>query len=440
VPRRVVSLLLLALAGACASSAPPPRDAAPAPPDAASPLPDATLDPDLPPPDPILDTLTVRPAGDRTLLHMDCTINAAGAGMVAWRETDGEGKHQVWVSRLAHDTGWQPPLSLGPRATSELDRVSVTMDAKGRALLVWNEADGAAAGVVSARFDPATGWAPPARIGPGWVLTLAGDPGGSAAAFGVFEGLPPTLLRYTPAAGWTGDVTLALPRAGFFFASPLGRGALLWNQHGAAGDELYASDYAAGVWSAPLRLQEALPFDHPLPSVNATLAGDGSGLVAWNRGGELEGELWASATSAPGGWETPHRLSTGSAPLWTTTVLVKGQDGLVQWEAGMPPRREVWVALRAGGQWQDGTRLGEGSEFVTAALGGSGNAVVAWSTSRRVYARHHTLARGWGPTRAAIGDNGGLTRLCGGLDGAGRGWLLWISGSPMTLRAAAIEP
>src|SRR5438128_1502954 len=60
-------------------------------------------------PDPVLTPVMIRPGGERTLHHLDCTINAAGDGMALWRETDFDGKHQVWTTRLPGEGGgWAP--------------------------------------------------------------------------------------------------------------------------------------------------------------------------------------------------------------------------------------------------------------------------------------------------------------------------------------------
>jgi hypothetical protein len=37
-----------------------------------------------------------------------------------------------------------------------------------------------------------------------------------------------------------------------------------------------------------------------------------------------------------------------------------------------------------------------------------------------------------------VGDNGGVADLCALIDEQGRGWIVWISGSPQVLRVAAI--
>ena len=134
-----------------------------------------------------------------------------------------------------------------------------------------------------------------------------------------------------------------------------------------------------------------------------------------------------------------HLLGDGDAPLWTTTPLaLDGGGAMVSWETGMPPLRKVWTALRRMGQWQDSMLMAEGAEADTAALSPSGNALVAWSTAHRVYGRYHSLGRGWGPAQLALGDNGGVSDLCAFIGGQGRGWILWINGGPMRLRAAPI--
>jgi hypothetical protein len=390
------------------------------------------------PPPQLLDTVMLRPASERSLQHLECAGNASSGGVAIWRETDGDGKHGVWASHVANDQ-WQPAASLGGRPTADLNRTGVTVDSEGRALAVWNESDGPAAGVVGTRFLPDTGWAAPARIGAGWVLTMVGDAAGDAVAFGVLEGSPPTLLRYSPAVGWMEEANLKVPQPGFFFASPTGRGVMFWNQADAGWAALMASEYVGGVWSPAMTVQDARPFDHPLPSVNAALAADGSGLVVWNRGGELQGELWASGRTQFDLWQVPHQLSSGDAPLWTTTVLAQEEGGaLVTWETGMPPGRKIWAATRRTNLWGETVNLGEGSEMVTGALAASGEALVVWSTPSRVYSRRYRPARGWSLARLASGNNGGVADLCAFIDDRGRGWAVWISGGPQVLRAALI--
>jgi len=434
------ALLALALVPACGSST-PAADAAPAAdtsaPDVA-PVVDSAADltADVAP-QPLVDTVTIRPPSDRSLQHLECAGNGAGEGMAIWRETDGD-KHQIWTSRLTAGQ-WLPAQSLGERPTADLNRTGVNVDAQGRAVAVWNESDGPAAGVVGTRFVPATGWTAPERIGAGWVLTLVGDGAGDAVAFGVLEGTTPTLLRYSPASGWAAD-PIKVERQGFFFASPVGRGVMFWNQAGVVGSALMASEYGAGVWSPTLRVQDEVPFDHPLPSVNAALAADGTGLVVWNRGGELQGDLWAAGRTEAALWQVPHRLSSGEAPLWTTTVVAQEQGGaLVTWETGMPPGRKIWAAPRRSGLWGESVNLGEGSETVTGALAASGEALVAWATPSRVYARRYRPARGWSLARLASGNNGGVADLCAFIDDQGSGWAVWISGGPQVLRAAQFQ-
>jgi hypothetical protein len=442
------SLLVFTLAGLACGSAEkrPAADAATA---LATDGPAADATPDAAPAEaapaaPTLNTVTLRPGDDKSLQHLECAMNAAGEAVAVWKESDADGKLQVWAAQLPREQGaWRPLVRLGARPTSDLDRVSATVDGEGRALAVWNELDGADAGVVAARFLPATGWEPPKRISPGWVLSLVGSGSGEATAWSALEGTPPTLVRFAPATGWQADSAFQVPRPGFFFASPLGRGVHLWNQPAAAtpgAHELLLVEYGAGgAWTAPARLQEALPFDHPFPMINGAIARDGSGVVIWNRGGEAQGELWSSVSAQPGAWQPPHRLAGGEAPLWNTTLLARdGGDVLAAWESGSPPRRKVWAALRTAGHWHPAVVLGDGSELVTGALGAAGSAVVAWATPHRVYARRHTAGSGWGPPLLAQGQNGGVADLCAGIDEKGRGWILWINGGPQMLRAAPV--
>jgi hypothetical protein len=423
----------------------------------AQPTPDAAIA-DIGPSDaspadvpPDTDDLTVpatilRPGGERSLQHLDCMVNPDGEGIAVWRETERDGTPQIWASHLTRSRlAWEAPRQLGVRTAAEIDRISVAIDRNGRALAVWNETGGAEDGVVGVFFKADTGWTDPARVAPGWFLSLVSHPDGQATAFGVLEGTPTTLLRFLPATGWQVDDALKVDRPGFFFASPLGNAVQFWNvpATAASNHELMLSEYAAGTWTPPTRLQEPQPFDHPFPMVNAALATDGSGLAIWNRGGEAQGELWASARNASG-WAPPHRLKDGESALWTTTVLISdGGNGLIVWETGNPPKRKIWSALHLDQAFQPASMLGEGSELVTGAVAkvGSGTtAVVAWSTIGNVILRRWSPTTGWEPAKAASGRNGGVADLCATLDAQGRARALWISGSPQTVKTAQWPP
>jgi hypothetical protein len=430
------------LLGACASSA----RGTPGPADAGGPSPaaDAPLAPTAGPP---LAPVSIRVGEGRALQHLGCAIAGAGDGVVVWREKDREERSAVWVSQLvANRAGWQPAQPLRAPGAVEIDGVAAAVDEQGRALAVWNEFDGTTGLVSGARFAPEGGagssprWSSPAPLAVGWILNLVGGPAGEAAAYGILEGASmPTLLRHSPDRGWEPDSGLATARAGFFFADPRGRGLLIWNQPAAPGAQevLAARHPFRGSWSDPTRVQEGRAFDHPLPSVNAALAADGSGLVVWNRGGDLQGELWAAVTDADGGWEAPHRLADGEAPLWTTTPLwTVGGEALVIWETGNPPRRKVWAARRRGGAWQPSVVLGQGSEIATGALSPSGEALVSWSTPGGLQARRSAPAGAWGPPSVAGSGAEGIADLCAGIDADGRAWMIWIGSSPQVVRAA----
>jgi hypothetical protein len=409
-----------------------------APPDAGG----ASVDAD----DLTIPAILIRPGGERSVQHLDCVANTAGEAIAVWRETERDGTPQVWTSHLAPGSNdWETPRQLGVRTAPEIDRIGVALDREGRGLVVWNESGGSEDGVIGAFFTSTTGWTFPARVAPGWILSLVSHPDGHATAYGVLEGIPTTLLRYAPASGWQVDTALRMERPGFFFASPRGSGALFWNQPATTPTpELMLSEYAAGAWTAPARLQEPTPFDHPFPMINAALASDGAGLAIWNRGGEPQGDLWASARDAAG-WSAPHRLKAGESALWNTTVLInEGGNGLMVWETGNPPRRKIWSALFERHAFQAATMLGEGSEWVTGALTSAGpdaSAVVAWSTIGNVILRHFDpRVNTWTAAKAASGRNGGVADLCATIDGDNRARALWISGSPQTVKATLLAP
>jgi hypothetical protein len=402
--------------------------------DAAAPTADAAPDEAMHAP---LAAVLVRPSGERTLHHLDCALNRAGAGVAVWRETDFDFKSTVWASRFAG--AWQPSERLGARPATQIEGPVAALDGEGRGLAVWNESEVMDAGVFAARLLPATGWAAPARISPRWILSLAGSAAGEAAAFGAGDAKSATLLRFTPSAGWADEVVRLDPE-GSFFASPLGHGLLVWNQPAAGGREVYTSDSLGGAWAAPVRLQDARAFDNPLPILNAALAPDGSTILIWNRGGEVTGQLWGAGRSADGAWEPPHLLADGEAALWTTDVVAAdGGGGVAVWETGDSPERKVWAALHDASGWRPAVRMGDRSEVTAAALGAGGSAVVAWASPGRLYGRHYDPVAGWGAVAAGLDTNAGVASLCAAVDGAGHGWLVWVGESPQVVHAAPLD-
>ena len=92
----------------------------------------------------------------------DVAIDQQGRAMAVWRQFDGSAI-SIWASRYVPGEGWEPPIPIEENA-GEGVRPAVAMDARGNAVAVWLQFDGAYDSVWANRYQVGEGWAKPTLI------------------------------------------------------------------------------------------------------------------------------------------------------------------------------------------------------------------------------------------------------------------------------------
>ncbi len=80
-----------------------------------------------------------------------------GNAMVVWDQYDGR-NNNVWVNRYHKETGWSGAELLDIENAGGAFNPKISIDKKGRALVVWNQSDGDRMNIWSNRYLPASGW------------------------------------------------------------------------------------------------------------------------------------------------------------------------------------------------------------------------------------------------------------------------------------------
>ena len=181
-----------------------------------------------------------------------------------------------------------------------------------------------------------------------------------------------------------------------------GRGVVVWS-------ELGDGVRVGSTEDPPTTMASLLDAAPAAPQVSAAVAGDGTALAAWSRGGQL---VVATRSGSSGAWSRPTPLG----PAADVTVarplqLVRDAGGatIVWLEGGEHPRGQLWAR-----HWSQTTRrwapavavarpASSVAEFVAAS--GGGRVVVAWVGSDGVGLRER-VAGTWHPVSRLASDAG----------------------------------
>lgn len=274
--------------------------------------------------------------------------------------------------------------AIGPEGPTTLDTPSpgvprtpdVAVDAQGRAVVVWLQAQGGADRVWARRFDPATGWAPAEVldslvVGITYAPRVAVHRNGSALVAWLREseaGAQVMSRAFLPGQGWGPERELdTSPGAAISPAVALdgqGRGVVVWPQSNtefSGPTPLWSRDLdlATGAGTTlrvePIGLNATLPQLVPLD--------DGSVLTAWRTAEPVltPNELLATSRFDPtGGWSLP-LVPSGSSNVTAVSAisLAAGRAGasVVMWSEARGGRHRLALRRLVGARLQDSTPL-----------------------------------------------------------------------------------
>lgn len=309
-----------------------------------------------------------------TVTGLRLAWTAGGARTLAVWETEEAGIRRVqalWFPARRSEA----PMALdtpGPGVPREPD---VAMDAQGRVVVVWLQAQGGADRVWARRFDPATGWAPAevldtAAAGNDRPPRVAVHRNGSALAAWLRD-LPasrPVMSRaFQPGHGWGPewrlDTSPGPTRAPVVTLDGQGRGVVVWPQR----DTIFSGN-PLPLWGRDIELTtgagtttrvEQIGPDASLPQL-VTLD-DGSVLVAWRAALSLStsSQLVGTSQFNPGvGWSEP--LQPGGIVTEVSAISLaagRARTSAVMWAEAQGGRHRLALNRLVGAQVSSGTPL-----------------------------------------------------------------------------------
>jgi hypothetical protein len=171
-----------------------------------------------------------------------------------------------------------------------------------------------------------------------------------------------------------------------------GRAVTVWNQTADGGGStlLVSTSANAGThWSAAQRL-DGLVGAGTTFNPEVAMAPSGAAVVAWQRPPPVEGQMIEAVarTSATGSWSAPTVIAHGWMDNSRQLGIDATGDAVLVYAAGSGPSQRIdAVSLNgATGIWSGPLVLGRSSSELpnpTVAVNAAGDAVAAWSTSRR---------------------------------------------------------
>lgn len=360
---------------------------------------------------------------DGTGLNPHVAIGANGEAVAVWVQYN-LGAFNVRGNHYASSDGWEGDTWVGATDgnTMDLDETSqpyVVVDPNGVATAAWGDfADPILRGVVSRRYESASGWGGISSVYDG--VSTAGDPrlsvddaGNVMAVFTTGTGAWANYFQ--PAGGW-GDAEIIDNEPGQpsnlgVALYPQGDGWAAWSQAptgllidifgnrftsgagwgdagevegstassavdpdvavSATGDAVFVWQRTAGlryqVWSstwnaAAGELTQAERVDVSTNAVSPAVAMDpqGSAIAVWIQSGPTDPQVAAARFTAESGWGEPVILSEGDirgAPRVAMDALGNAVVAYVQ-KAESESLTDAYAQLYSGGEWLEPTRLG----------------------------------------------------------------------------------
>jgi hypothetical protein len=152
---------------------------------------------------------------------LSVAINVKGHAAVVWTQSNGQ-CHQVWASRFAEISGWDQPVLIEFAAPGSAYAPHVTVDDDGNTTAVWYRDEGAYTRIWANRYSAQTaswGRAEPLSVNNGNASNprVAADGFGNAMAVWEWhDGHQSSIwtAKYTHRVGWSLDQPIEVPRPG----------------------------------------------------------------------------------------------------------------------------------------------------------------------------------------------------------------------------------
>ena len=361
-----------------------------------------------------------------------------GNAIAVWVQKNGTGQFNVMASVYNASSGWgaAEALSANEQFLVSLQDPTVAMDDSGDAIAAW---DGPGGSIVVNRYISGTGWSGAeiiTDISGSRNPVLAVNGSGDALACWQRDDSFVTRL-YTKGSGWGAEQIITIDGVNVVSGNAQaalddsGNAIITWIEENAAErPTLWSNRYAIGSgWGGPQRLDTNN--DNQVFGFATDLAGNknGEAVAVWTEAVEaFKNQIWASRFSG-GAWSAPERIyfsgndDTATGP----NVAIDGSgNAMAAWRVISNNGDSVESSrFTVGSGWGAATSItsaadDSGQEQLSLAINESGQAIAVWHQSDRIslsswseylQANRYTPGTGWAGASAVS-----AARTSGGLD------------------------
>lgn len=295
-------------------------------------------------------------------------FDPSGNGLAAWSQADGMGG-SLWIRRFAAGSGWDgPPMKLMSMGSGTPSDPRISLDSKGRGLMVWTQTtENTDSDVWAAQYDGMK-FGPPMRI----------DESAVGSAEEVVVGVDANGDGYAAWSGSDGEHSRI-----WFNRFKLGGTGGMGMGMGGMGPGMNAMN-----WSGPQTLASEADDEAFTPQLSVD--SQGHALLVWTQssGGDM-GPLFSPWTSrfdlTMNRWRSPVELDKSGAAGYPDGQVF-GSDGhsVAVWPHMTNGRVTIRASTLKGTTWSDSVDIGMGdSGFTTAqprvSLSPEGNGAAVWT-------------------------------------------------------------
>ena len=323
-------------------------------------------------------------------------LDADGNAIVVWRQVNGSDS-RIWATRFSTGYGWGLPRQLAPASVGNQYSQDVAVNARGDAVVAWQEWNTTHLDVWAVRYTAASGWGDPVlvedeEVGSSWLPKGAVDSEGNVTL--VFQQwdaansiLNTSAARYSVGTGWGQPEWIGTGPAGESTAGVAVDGAgnvvAVWEQDDGSHVSVWAGRFAAGVgWEGAAALRDDPLVDAVEPSVDVDAAG--RAIAVWQEWDGTEANVTSRRFVPGGGWGPLEHVDLPSVDAGTPEVESDPNGNAVAvWTGPSGVFWSVWAnRYEAGSGWQtpevvEGYDTGHASPPAVAVADG-GDAFVVW--------------------------------------------------------------
>jgi hypothetical protein len=321
---------------------------------------------------------------------------------------------------------WRGPQAIETVGTGDAYNPKVAIDAKGNAMAVWSQYDGARFSIWANRYLATSGWC--------GATLISIDPHGDAFQPNVVMNTDGVALiaweqrdndrcsiwvnRFVPDVGW-GSAALLKTVTTPAFLSPIlaidgrGDGLIVSTVYGQYASEIWGDGYsrdhkkidAKEAARASMRISHLGSAASPRIAINAR----GRAVLVWIQHDGRRHQVWASRYVISLGWDQPTLIDASTKGNAYDPQVAIDADGnaTATWYYDEAGHMAVWTNRYNAATWGWGraqrlSRPGSGQAFSPRVVAdGFGNVIVVWSkhddTQCRIWASKYSPTTGWDP-------------------------------------------